>query len=120
MFAWWYLTIEFFYSIQTFSWFYPIGINCFILNLCRGIIFPRLHQKTSKISLKDLFYKDSPESDGLICAGPLIEYIPFNEPLSSLPLLMVHPLVTYKVIGFSFTVNNRSQNISCDPFKCFW
>ena len=45
--------------------------------------------KTSKISLKDLFYKDSPESDGLICAGPLIEYIPFNEPLSSLPLLMV-------------------------------
>ena len=62
-------------QFRRFSDFIAIGINCFILsNSCRGIIFPpRLHQKASKLSLKVLFFKAFPQSDGLICAGPLME-----------------------------------------------
>ena len=40
--------------------------------------------KTSKLSLKVLFFKAAPQSDGLICAGHLMEKIPFNQPRSSL------------------------------------
>ena len=41
-------------------------------------------KRTSKLSLKVLFFKASPQSDGHICAGPLMEQIPLNKPLSTL------------------------------------
>ena len=62
----------FFTQFRRSSGFVAIGINCFT-----GIIFPRLHRKNSKLSLKVLFFKAFLQSDGLMVFS-------LNESLSSL------------------------------------
>ena len=77
---------QFFYSIQTVFWFYYNWHKLLysLKFMHRNHLSTPPSKKLSKHSWKVLFLKASPQPDGLICTGPLMEQICLNEPQSSL------------------------------------